>query len=313
MKPSKGERTYPLRTDQAVVESNPIHVTGGLTLLLKMTQTTLKKRKKGEDTVDASSVQTKWKLEIMRGSKLGTIISYDKTSNTTTTTKIGESNNIDVIEALATESDDAVPTTNITIIKPSPYCEVYWKGPSERNGQPDFIHKWALIGHTSVKYNTSDPVYNKDVDGSLFELPPIWTEQGIHRGAHNDHFEEGGGWVARSHVPPAAATNLPGKAIEEETNMSMLQVGTGTESTGQIFIKSVASVALARSGTAGSSPVENGATLTTMNGGGGGGHAAMLMRASTAFSAFSGSGGELTAPGTPSGDNNRGNFSSVYD
>ena len=86
-------------------------------------------------------------------------------------------------------------------INPSPYCELYWKGPGMKDGELQDIMEWTLIGFTGCKECTIEPVFSKDKDNSLFELPPIWTKETIPRGQYDGHVQEGGGWVARNQMP----------------------------------------------------------------------------------------------------------------
>ena len=83
----------------------------------------------------------------------------------------------------------------------NPYGEVYWRGRAEQEHQLTQLRSWELVGFTQTKTNARDPVFVRAEDHSMFELPPVWTERAVPLGDRPDSVREGGGWVARNHVP----------------------------------------------------------------------------------------------------------------
>lgn len=109
---------------------------------------------------------------------------------------------LEIVRANKLAGVDSTPGGGGTTVKlPNPFCEVYWKGPALRKGKLHEITEWTVVGHTATKQNTDAPQYDKESDLSLLELPPVWTEHNIPRAQFADHFQEGGGWVARNQVP----------------------------------------------------------------------------------------------------------------
>ena len=145
-----------------MIEVNPTEVTGGLTVWMRLTTTKSK--------TASSGMNQHWRIEVMKAMKLKMIDSLDEDGN--------------MMDA-----------------NPSPYCEVYWKGPGMCNGERQDIDTWTLVGFTGCRENTINPVFIKEKDNSLFELPPIWTNKVIPRGQYDGHVQEGGGWIACNQVP----------------------------------------------------------------------------------------------------------------
>lgn len=126
------------------------------------------------NTMHKNGSNLHWRLELIRGNKLKTIISNDKKAN---------------------------------YINPNSYCEIYWKGPAEKNGILEYISEYTLIGYTGTKENTISPIFNREKDGTVLELPPVWTELDIPRGQYENHYEENGGWVAKNQLPTPINNN----------------------------------------------------------------------------------------------------------
>ena len=169
MKPPKGMRTFTLQCDPAVVESEPTPISGNLVVMLRATH---------RENKDGSS-SSFWRLEIIRAGKLA-LIADPQTNPQAKRDLTGGSRK-----------------------PPNSFCEVYWKGPGVRNKQAEDIAEWTLVGHTATKQNTENPQFDKETDTSLLELPPVWTDLDIPRSQYDQHFQEGGGWVARNQVPSA--------------------------------------------------------------------------------------------------------------
>jgi serine/threonine protein kinase len=88
-----------------------------------------------------------------------------------------------------------------TLKNPNPFVEIYWRGPCMKFNNIEIIDSWTLIGHTRSKSNTCAPEFEKDIDNSLFELPPTWTDLDIPRSAFEEQVQVGGGFVARNQQP----------------------------------------------------------------------------------------------------------------
>lgn len=82
----------------------------------------------------------------------------------------------------------------------SPVCEVFWRGPAEKNDKDLLFRKWIKVGETSVKHNTLDPVFAR-IDKSEYELPPVWTDVDIAGRGPMCGPLVGGGWVSRNNLP----------------------------------------------------------------------------------------------------------------
>lgn len=130
------------------------------------------------------------------------------TTKNKTTTGLNQHWRVEMMKGTKLKMIDS-PDGKSVDINPSPYCELYWKGPGMKNGELQDIMEWTLIGFTGCKECTIEPVFNKDKDNSLFELPPIWTEETIPRGQYDGHVQEGGGWVARNQLPEIPVDVVP--------------------------------------------------------------------------------------------------------
>lgn len=97
----------------------------------------------------------------------------------------------------------------------NPYCEILWRGPAEKYTANLLCLRWIGVGQTKVKERCTDPLYTK-TDDSIFDLPPVWTDNPIDgRGPFLVTLKKGG-WVARNCIPPAK--------IEEDVNQKRVAV-----------------------------------------------------------------------------------------
>jgi serine/threonine protein kinase len=91
--------------------------------------------------------------------------------------------------------------------KSTPFCQVFWRGVAEIDGEQKEYEEWLEIGATKSKEKTVDPQWKKD-DGNVFEMPPMWTKCDLPGRGPSGETVTGGGWVARNSLPdddPAAA------------------------------------------------------------------------------------------------------------
>ncbi|RYH28684.1 protein kinase family protein [archaeon] len=161
-RPPKGIRAYQLKGDDAVIDPEPVPIQGQLALMLAVHS---KRGKVGGPGLPNKPNKLRWKLQLKKLSKLHIM--------------------------------DSVDLTN-------PYCEVYWKGPAQRDGEALFLKEWTLIGQTKSKVRTIEVIYNhrEENDNSIFEMPPVWTENNIpFRGLKESDLHFGGGYVARNMIP----------------------------------------------------------------------------------------------------------------
>jgi hypothetical protein len=100
--------------------------------------------------------------------------------------------------------------------KSTPYCEILWRGPAEKEGKTEVYSDWLEIGRTKYKEKTISPVWKRD-DGGIFELPPIWTNYEISDRGPNATSLQGGGWVAKNLIPhdDPAASRVKGSALDK--------------------------------------------------------------------------------------------------
>ena len=98
----------------------------------------------------------------------------------------------------------------------NPYCEVYWKGPAEKNELATHTSEWVILGSTKGKINTISPTFSKEKDNVIFDLPPIWTTEEIpNRGVNVNDCVKSGGWIPRK--PLSAGENEVVDEIAQNT------------------------------------------------------------------------------------------------
>jgi len=90
----------------------------------------------------------------------------------------------------------------------TPFVEVLWCGPGIRDEQQIDFKRWLGVGETVSKYKMTDPIFDRNVDNSVFEFPPMWTDMDIpDRGYYEDEKRQvlsGGAWVAQNQLPEKA-------------------------------------------------------------------------------------------------------------
>lgn len=86
----------------------------------------------------------------------------------------------------------------------NPYCEIFWKGPAQKDGMTVNLREWTITGQTKTKTRAVEVVYNQkeEQDNSVFDLPAVWTTANIpQRGLRESDIVFGGGYVARNQIP----------------------------------------------------------------------------------------------------------------
>jgi serine/threonine protein kinase len=127
----------------------------------------------------------------------------------------------------------APPTTK----PPNCFVEAYWKGPGVRDKAVEQVADWTLVGHTATKQSCDCPLFEKDADGSVMELPPAWTDLPVPRSHHEEHVQQDGGWVPRNCVPlpppeedaEVAADGASGKRSQVSANEKRFPFGAKSE------------------------------------------------------------------------------------
>lgn len=79
-------------------------------------------------------------------------------------------------------------------------CEIFWRGPAEKNDNLFLFKKWIKVGETRVIYNNLSPSFSKK-ENNTYDLPPVWTDMEIEGRGVNGSLLVGGGWVSKNNIP----------------------------------------------------------------------------------------------------------------
>ena len=94
------------------------------------------------------------------------------------------------------------------------YCEILWRGPAFKEGLEMEYARWIIVGETKEKVKNLEPVFERS-DGTIFELPPHWTDLDIPDRGPNGAPKTGGGWCAQNLLPVPP----PKKEAQSETKI----------------------------------------------------------------------------------------------
>jgi serine/threonine protein kinase len=211
--PPKGFRSFRLKTDPHIMDSQAVPITGFISIQLNRTVT----HKKNE-------IRHHYKLQIKKLTGLYAV-QNEKLSNPYC--EISWKGEVEKVVASIVDIDK--PETDVNEDIPIEYTaeneqstKLKKKKPKKATTEVFLIKDYTVIGQTATMNHVTECEYDReDNDGSVLELPPIWTDNPIKgRGVHETDVATRGGYVSKNQIPEASSQQEENQQIEGKILLS---------------------------------------------------------------------------------------------